>query len=83
MKEPLHIRVFELKRDRYQLANSFMSLEEYVVEELQNGYVMTDMTNFGVDKLQVITYYSPAAAKKYIEAGSMVSNLAEVPKEEV
>ena len=51
MKEPLHIRVFELKRDRYQLANSFMSLEEYVVEELQNGYVMTDMTNFGVDKL--------------------------------
>ena len=39
MKEPLHIRVFELKCDRRLL--------KYVIQELQNGYVITDMANFG------------------------------------
>ena len=83
MKEPLHIRVFELKGDKYQLPYGGPTVEEYAVEELQNGYVITDMTNFGVDKLRVITYYSPAAAKKYIEAGGIMSDLAEAPSEEV
>lgn len=83
MKEPLHIRVFELKDDKYQLSYGGPTIEEYVVQELQNGYVMTGMANFGVEKLQVITYYSPVTAKKYIEAGGMMSNLAEAPTEEV
>ena len=83
MKEPLHIRVFELKDDKYQLPYGGPTIEEYAVEELQKGYVITDMTNFGVEKLRVTTYYSPVSAKKYIEAGSMVSNLAEAPSEEV
>ena len=83
MKEPLHIRVFELKADKYQLPISFMTLEEYVIQELQNGYVITDMTNFGIEKLRVITYYSPGTAKKYLAAGSMMSNLADAPAEEV
>ena len=83
MKEPLHIRVFELKGDKYQLPYGGPTIEEYVIQELQNGYVMTGMTNFGIEKLRVITYYSPVTAKKYIAAGSMVSNLAEVPSEEV
>ena len=83
MKEPLHIRVFELKCDKYHLPNSFTTLEEYVIQELQNGYVITDMANFGIEKLRVITYYAPGTAKKYLAAGSMMSNLAEAPKEEV
>ena len=83
MKEPLHIRVFELKGDKYQLPSSFMTLEEYVIQELQNGYVMTGITNFGIEKLRVITYYSPVTAKKYIAAGGMMSDLAEAPSEEV
>lgn len=33
MKEPLHIRVFELKSDQYQLPNSFMTVEEYVIQD--------------------------------------------------
>ena len=33
MKEPLHIRVFELKGDKYQLPNSFTTLEEYVIQK--------------------------------------------------
>ena len=60
-----------------------MFFEEYVIEELQDGYVLTQFQNFGVEKLQVITYYSPARAKQYLEAGSMVSNLADAPAEEV
>ena len=83
MKEVLHVRVFELKCDKYQLPTSFMTLEEYVTAELLNDYVVTDMANFGIDNMRVITHYSPAAAKKFIAAGGMVSNLAEVPKEEV
>ena len=83
MKEPLHIRVFELKTDKYQLPNSFTTLEEYIIQELQNGYVMTDMANFGIEKLRVITYYAPGTAKKYLEVGSMVSNLTDAPAEEV
>ena len=83
MKEPLHIRVFELQKDQYCLPGSFTTLEEYVIQELQNGYVMTDMANFGIEKLRVITYYAPARAKKHIEAGSMLSDLAEAPAEEV
>ena len=83
MKEPLHIRVFELKDDKYQLPYGGPTIEEYAAEELQKGYVITDMTNFGVEKLRVITYYSPVSAKKYIEAGGMMSDLAEAPSEEV
>ena len=83
MKEPLHIRVFELKCDKYQLPNSFTTLEEYVIQELQNGYVITDMANFGIEKLRVITYYAPGTAKKYLAAGSMMSNLTDAPAEEV
>ena len=83
MREPLHIRVFELKGDRYQLRTSFTTLEEYVIQELQSGYVIMDMTNFGVEKLRVTTYYSPGTAKKYLDAGGMMSNLADAPPEEV
>lgn len=83
MKQPLHIRVFELKRDRYQLPTSFTTLEEYVIEEIENGYIITGMHNFGIEKLQVISYYAPGRAKKFIETGSMVSNLADAPAEEV
>ena len=80
MTELIHIRVFELRNDRYLLPSSFITFEEYVIQELQNGYVLTDMANFTVNKLRVITYYSPAIAKKYQDAGSMVSNnLAKVP----
>ena len=80
MKEPLHIRVFELKCDKYHLPNSFTTLEEYVIQELQNGYVITDMANFG---MSVITYYAPGTAKKYLATGSMMSNLTNAPAEEV
>ena len=83
MKEPLHIRVFKLKRGRYKLPFGGMSLEEYVLEELHNGYIITDMKNYTIEKLQVTTYHSPARAKQYLDAGSMVSNLAEAPAEEV
>ena len=83
MKEPLHIRVFELKGDKYQLPYGGPTIEEYVILELQNGYVMTGMTNFGIEHLRVITYYSPVTAKKYIAAGGMMSDLAEAPSEEV
>ena len=83
MKEPLHIRVFQLKDDKYQLPYGGPTIEEYAVEELQKGYVITDMTNFGVEKLRVITYYLPAAAKKYVEADGIISDLAEAPSEEV
>ena len=83
MKEPLHIRVFELKDDKYQLPYGGPTIEEYVVQELQNGYVMTGMTNLGIEHLRVITYYSPVPAKKYIAAGGMMSDLAESPSEEV
>lgn len=83
MREPLHIRVFELKSDQYQLPNTFMTLEEYVIQELENGYVITGMHNFGIEKLQVISHYAPARAKKYLENKSMVSNLTDVPAEEV
>lgn len=83
MKEPLHIRVFELKGDRYQLPTSFTTLEDYVIQELQSGYIVTGMINFGIEKLRVTTYYAPGTAKKYIETGSMMSNLADAPTEEV
>ena len=83
MKEPLHIRVFELKGDKYQLPSSFMTLEEYAIQELQNGYVITDITNFGIEKLRLTTYYAPGTAKKYLEAGGMMSKLADAPAEEV
>ena len=83
MKELLHIRVFELKGDKYQLCKGVTTFEEYVLEELQNGYILTQFQNFGIEKLQVITYYSPARAKKYLDAGSMVSNLADAPAEKV
>ena len=83
MQEPLHIRVFELKDDKYQLPYGGPTIEEYVIQELQNGYVMTDITNFGIEKLRVITYYSPVTAKNFIAAGSMMSDLAEAPSEEV
>ena len=83
MREPLHIRVFKLKGDRYQLPTSFTTLEEYVIEELQNGYIITDITNFGVEKLRLTTYYAPGTAKKYLAAGGMMSNLADAPAEEV
>ena len=83
MKELLHIRVFELRTDRYQLPFGGLTFEEYVIEELQDGYILTQFQNFTVEKLQVITYYSPARAKQYLDAGSMVSDLAKVPAEEV
>lgn len=83
MREHLHMRVFELKGAEYRLCNSFTPLEEYVMQELQNGYVITDMTNFGVEKLRVTTYYSPGTAKKYLDAGGMMSNLADAPADEV
>ena len=83
MKEPLHIRVFELEGDKYQLPNSCMTVEEYVIQELQHGYVMTEMANLGIEKLRVITYYAPTRAKKQIEAGGVLSDLAEAPAEEV
>ena len=83
MQELIHIRVFKLKRGRYRLPFPGMTFEQYVVAELQNGYVMTDMTPLGSKQLRVITYYAPTRAKQYLETGSMVSNLADTPAEEV
>ena len=33
MKEPLHIRVFELKGDKYQLPDGGPTIEEYAVQK--------------------------------------------------
>lgn len=83
MKQLMHIRVFELNGAEYRLCNSFTSFEEYVIEELQSGYVITGMHNFGIEKLRVISYYDPENANKQLAAGSMASNLTDAPAEEV
>ena len=83
MKELLHMRVFDLDDARYKLPYGGPTIEEYYMQELQEGYVITRIQNFGIEKLQVTSYYSPEAAEAQLEGKSVVSNLTEAPKEEV
>lgn len=83
MKQLMHIRVFELSKSEYYLKGGVMSFEKYVIQELQDGYVVKDLMNFGIENLRVISYYDPENAKKQLAAGSIVSNLTDVPAEEV
>ena len=83
MKELLHIRVFELKKDRYRLPYGGATIEEYYMQELEAGYVITGMQNYGIKKLLVTSYYAPERAKAQLEGKSMLPNLTEAPKEEV
>ena len=69
MKQPIHVRVFQLQRDTYKLRNGVMTLEEYIIQELENGYIITGMMNFTIEHLRVTSYYAPDAAKKYVEEG--------------
>ena len=84
MKEPLHIRVFELQTDKYQLPYGGPTFEEYVLVELQEGYVIMEMANFTIEKLRVITRYAPTDAKKYLDAAEgIIPVLADALAEEV
>ena len=83
MKELLHMRVFDLKTDRYQLPYGGATIEEYYMSELEAGYLITGMQNYGIEKLLVTSYYAPDRAKAQLEGKSMASNLTEAPKEEV
>ena len=83
MKEPMQIRVFKLAKDKYRLIGSLTTFEEYVVSQIEAGYIITGLKNFGIKKLQVTSHYAPTQAKKVSEVGSMVSELADTPTEEV
>lgn len=83
MKELLHMRVFELKRDRYRLPNGGATIEKYYMSELEAGYLITGMQNYGIKHLLVTSYYAPERAKAQLAGKSLASNLTEVPKEEV
>lgn len=85
MKELLHMRVFSLKGSRYQISfgSERQTIDEYYMSELEAGYLITGMQNYGIEKLLVTSYYSPERAKTQLEGKSAVSDLAEVPTEEV
>ena len=85
MKELLHMRVFSLKSSRYQISfgSERQTIDEYYMSELEAGYLITGMQNYGIEKLLVTSYYAPERAKAQLEGKSMVSNLTEVPTEEV
>ena len=85
MKELLHIRVFNLTGSRYEISfgSARQTIDEYYMLELEAGYLITGMQNYGIEKLLVTSYYSPERAKAQLEGKSMLPNLTEAPKEEV
>ena len=85
MKELLHMRVFDLEGGRYQFrfGSERQTIEEYYMSELEAGYLITGMQNYGIEKLLVTSYYAPDRAKAQLEGKSMASNLTEAPTEEV
>ena len=70
MQEVMHIHMFELKGSQYFLIGADKTFEQFVVDELSDGYMVTDMANFGIERLRLITSYAPAAVERYLASGS-------------
>ena len=87
MKQPIHVRIFNLRDGGVYYADG-TSFEDFVTQELLDGYVITNLTNMDVEYLYVITSYLPQKAKLLQDgmedgAGYVVSNLKTPPVEEV
>lgn len=73
MNYPLKFRVFRLDKTRYYSEGT--SLEDYIIDELHRGYIVTEAQNFEIDFVRTISNYAPEKAKKIIEADGVASDL--------
>ena len=73
MNYPIKFRVFRLDKHSYYADG--VLLEDYIIEELHRGYIVTDAQNFEIDFVRTISNYAPEKAQKIIEAGGVASDL--------
>ena len=80
IREMMHIRVFKLTGSQYFLVDCTpkLSLEEYMVQELESGYMLADVVSYSMDTIRVSTSYAPAAVKKYLEDRQGLTDLSQV-----
>ena len=83
MKSPIRIRVFFLSDDGEYKLNG-QTIDDYIVSELNDGYVSTDIRQIDSDgdRLRVFTNYIPDKARSIIDRGGEVE-LTDPPLEEV
>ena len=83
MKEVMHMRAFELRGAQYYLIGGDVTFEQYVVAELNLGYMVTDVASFGIERFRLITSYSPASVERYLASGSGALNMSDTNVESV
>ena len=81
MKHPIKIRVFRLADDgEYKLNDE--TIDDYIVNQLYEGYVTTDIRNLDSERLRLFLSYQPDRARAIVERGGDVE-LCDPPLEEV
>lgn len=66
-REMMHMRVFDLKGSQYVLTGTDLTMEDYLVNELETGYMLSDIISYSIDQIRISTSYAPAAVEKYIK----------------
>ena len=68
--------MFELRGSGYVLMGSGMpeiSLEKYIMDGLYDDFSLMDMQSFGPERIRVAMQYNPAAARKVLESGNVLT----------
>ena len=71
-KDLMRVRVFALKGNQYVLKGTKKTLERYLVEQLQEGYALRDMTSYGVKRVRCVTERNVELAKKQLDPEAAV-----------
>ena len=66
VREMVHVRVFELKGCEYYMVGTDITLEQYLSNELDAGYMLSDLLSYDLERIRVSTGYAPEKVKAYI-----------------
>ena len=62
----MRVRVFVLKGNQYVLKGTKKTLERYLVEQMEGGYALRDMTSYGVKRVRCVTERNPELAERQL-----------------
>lgn len=90
MNHPIEIKAFKLKGSNYIASEGLIfrkriTLEDYIVHQLNRGYIIADFRNYGPKTLFLSFVYEPERAQEVIknEGKSPSSTLSRIKKDEM